>query len=149
MIVWTHNRICRRNLSSNRLYVCPKDFPFATPESADLWNRATRLDLFLLVNVYRCLNYAQEILTDRCVLDFVIVSQAFKVSDSCTLAWQRNDRENAFVFPQLPLIRFHGRTIATNEFLLGIVFECMYIWSSHTARVRINRVRLTTLLVVS
>ena len=25
------------------LYRAPKDFPFATPESADLWNRATRV----------------------------------------------------------------------------------------------------------
>ena len=59
-------------------------------------------DLFPLTNnVYRYLNKTQEILTDRCVLGFVIVPQAFKVLDSsCTmyscLAWQSNDRENAF-----------------------------------------------------
>ena len=69
--------------------------------------------------------------------------QAFKVLDSRTLAWQSNDGQNAFVFPPFPLIRLrlHGRTIAMNEFLLGLV--------SHIARVRINRVRLPILLVVS
>ena len=79
-----------------------------------------------------------------CVLDFVFVPQSFKVLDSsCTLAWKSNDGENAFVFPQFPLIRlrFHERTIAMNEFLLVLV--------SHIARVRINLVRLSILLVVS
>ena len=68
--------------------------------------------------------------------------QAFKNLDSsCTLAWQNNDGENAFVFPQASLVRlrFHGRTIAMNKFLLGIVYVCMCVWSSHIARVRINR----------
>ena len=68
--------------------------------------------------------------------------QASKVLDSsCILAWQNSDGENAFVFPQFPLKRFHGRTIAMNEFLLGIV--------SHIAGVKINRVRLPILLFVS
>ena len=46
--------------------------------------------------------------------------------------WQSNDLENAFVFPQFSLIRFHGKTIATNEFLLGVLYMyvCMVITCS-------------------
>ena len=53
--------------------------------------------------------------------------QALKVLDSCTFTGQSNDRENAFVFPQFPLIKFHGRAITSNEFLLGAVYTCMII----------------------
>ena len=44
---------------------------------------------------------------------------------------------------------FVEMTRDTRQRLAGLEHVCMYVWPSHIVRVRINRVRLLILLVVS
>ena len=70
------------------------------------------------------LSWLQELPTFGGNAAFFVGDKTLKVLEYCTLVWQQNDLGHVlYLFFSLPgsLIRIHGRTFATNEFLLGIL----------------------------
>ena len=55
-----------------------------------------------------------------------------------------------YLFQLFDVKNYYKKIFSTNKEVLEVERRgCMYVWSSHIAKVRINLVRLPTLLVVS